>query len=56
LITSAWPSSFVAASPAGLFLAPPGAWPPSVSSLAETPPDAEALPVDEPPDAVSLPE
>src|SRR5699024_3452845 len=50
LITSAWPSSFVAAPPAGLFPAPLGAWPPSVSSLAETPPDAEALPVDEPPD------
>src|SRR5690625_3867663 len=49
LITSAWPSSFVAASPAGLFPAPPGAWPPSVSSLAETPPEAEVLPVDEPP-------
>src|SRR5699024_7970280 len=56
LITSAWPSSFVAAPPAGLFPAPLGAWPPSVSSLAETPPDAEALPVDEPPDAVALSE
>src|SRR5699024_6134886 len=56
LITSAWPSSFVAASPAGLFPAPPGAWPPSVSSLAETPPEAEVLPVDEPPDAVALSE